>query len=222
MHAAALAAAGVDVVDDGAGAGDEDLEDAARVGEAAGALHVLDGVALDLVVGGLLAQDAEQLQVARVGADAVDDGERELALGQVLGEALVLRVLDVRQVLVVVLNLEHEPQHVNQRDAVDGGGGGRLLAVVRRLGLHQLDREPEQAPGLVAHHLQVVLLRRAGQRVPPEEVHALSAVEVEQLLDVYLRDLGIVELLELLQGADVDVVGRVDSLRGTKNTVRHR
>lgn len=104
--------------------------DSPRVLEAACALHVSDGVALHVLVGRLLLEDVEELEVCGVRLDAVDDGEGELALGQVLSKALLLSILVVAQVLVVVGDLKDETQNLDERQAVDGRGG---------LGLHQSD-----------------------------------------------------------------------------------
>lgn len=52
----------------------------ARVRKAARPLHVLDRVQLDFLVRWFLPQDVDELQIARVCPDAVDDGEREFAL----------------------------------------------------------------------------------------------------------------------------------------------
>lgn len=59
----------------------------------------------------------------------MNDRERELALGQVLAEALVLRVRRARQVQVVVPDLEDQPDQIRERDAISVWMG--VLAVVR-------------------------------------------------------------------------------------------
>lgn len=100
------------------------LDAAARVLEAALALHVRDGVLLDLGVGRLLLEDVDEHQVGRVGADGVDDRERELALGEVLGEALLRREALGFEVEVVVEDLEEEADGVDEGDAVAAGVGG--------------------------------------------------------------------------------------------------
>jgi hypothetical protein len=53
----------------------------------------------------------------------------------------------------------------------------------RALGLHQLHGQAEEAAGLVADHLEIFLLGGTRQRVPPEQIHALTAMEIQQLLD---------------------------------------
>lgn len=151
-----------------------------------------------------------QLKVDGVGADAVDDGEGEFALGQVLAHALVVAVLARRQVHVVVADLEDEADDVDEGHAVDVGG---------RLRLHQLDAEAEQAARLVAHHLEVVVLRGAGEGVSPEEVHALAAVQVEELLGEQLDDALVAELDELLQRGEVDVIRGIDGLGDAEDVV---
>lgn len=86
--------------------------------EAAGAFHVADGIALDAVVRRLLLQDVDELEVERVGADAVDDGEGEFALGQVFAEAFVVGVFRAGEVHVVVADLVEEADDVHEGDAV--------------------------------------------------------------------------------------------------------
>ena len=101
------------------------------------------------------------------------------------------------------------------------GAGVEDVLIATALGLHELHGEPEEPARLVADHFQVVVLRGAGQRVAPEQVHALSAVQVQQLLGVYLNGLRALQLLQLAQRAEVDVVGRVDGLRGAEDAVGH-
>lgn len=60
--------------------------------------------------------------------------------------------------------------------------------------LHQLHCEPKKSPGLVRDHLEVILFCWAGQGVSPKEIHALAAVEVAELVGVYLYCFGIVKL----------------------------
>lgn len=86
--------------------------------ERAGRLDARDREPLDVAVRRALLEDAGQLDVRRVRAYAVDDGERELALGQVLAEPLVLAVGVALQVEIVVPDLEDEPQDVDQRNVV--------------------------------------------------------------------------------------------------------
>lgn len=152
----------------------------------------------------------DELEVDRVGADAVDDGEGEFALRQVLAHALVVAVFARRQVHVVVADLEDEPDDVDEGHAVD---------VCGRFGLHQLDAEAEQAAGLVAHHLEVVILRGASEGVSPEEVHALAAVQVEQLLSEQLDDVLVAKLDELLQRGKIYVVRGIDGLGDAEDVV---
>lgn len=52
-----------------------------------------------------------------------------------------------------------------------------LVAVALRL--HQFHRQAEQAPGLVAHHLKILVFARARQCVAPEQIHPLSPVQVD-------------------------------------------
>ena len=92
----------------------------ARVRKAADPLEIVDGILLHVRVGGALPQDVGQQLAGRVGVDGVDDGEGELAFGEVFaGGALGQRLRGRRvQVLVVVLDLEEEADGVDERDAV--------------------------------------------------------------------------------------------------------
>lgn len=87
---------------------DEDVENFTGILEAACGLHVGNSVPLDLGVRGLLLEDVDELEICRVGANAVDDRERELALRQILAHSLVMAVLLRGQVHVVVSNLKDE------------------------------------------------------------------------------------------------------------------
>lgn len=60
----------------------------------------------------------EYLPVGRVRPHAVDDGEGELALGQVLTEALAVRILITLEVHVVVSDLKEDRDQVGKRDVV--------------------------------------------------------------------------------------------------------
>lgn len=62
--------------------------DALAVFEAAFALHVAEGIALDLFVRCLLLEYVDEDLVGRVCAYGVDDGEAEFAFGEVFAEAL--------------------------------------------------------------------------------------------------------------------------------------
>lgn len=178
--------------------------------KASGALHILHGIPLHLLILGLLLQNTQQLVITRVGANTVNNRERELALGQVLAQPLIARVRRIRQIQVVVADLENQAHDVHQGDAV---------LTRRALSLHQFHRESEETACLVADHLEVFVLGWAGEGVAPEEIHALAAVEVEQFFDVDVDCDGVVELLDFLQGEEVDVVGRVDRLGGAEDIV---
>jgi hypothetical protein len=91
----------------------------------------------------------------------------------------------------------------------DGVGDVHLR---RALGLHEFDGESEQAARLVADHLEVVGFAGARQAVAPVQVHALAAVQVQQLLGEDVDELGVVHAQQVLERFEVDVVGRVDGL----------
>lgn len=83
------------------------INNAFRVLKAALAFHILQGIALDLLVCGFLLQDVDEDLVAGIGADGVDDGEREFAFCQVFAEPFERGVAGCGgEVEVVVEDLE--------------------------------------------------------------------------------------------------------------------
>jgi hypothetical protein len=97
------------------------------------------------------------------------------------------------QVEVVVAYLEVHADEVHQRDVVPVNAWSvcapahtpRAHAHVRVRGRarhEQLDRDAEEAAGLVVDHREVLLLGGAGERVAPEEVQPLPAVQVQKLV----------------------------------------
>ena len=180
--------------------------------ETACAVHVLDGITLDLLILGLLFQNGQQLVVGRVGANAVNDGKGEFALGQILAHTLILGVGGVCQVQVIIADLENQSHDIHQSHTVFAG---------RALRLHELDRQSEKTTGLVPDHLQVLVLGGAGKRVAPEKIHPLAAVQIQKLFHVDVDGSRTAQLLHLLQGQEVDIVGRVDRLRSAEDVVRH-
>ncbi|KAJ6440341.1 peroxisomal pex24-like protein [Purpureocillium lavendulum] len=141
-------------------------------------------------------------------AGALDEGGNDGA--RVLAHALVLRVLLGGEVEIVVADLVDEADEVDEGHAVD---------VCGRLGLHELDAEAEEAARLVAHHLEVVVLGGAREGVAPVEVHALAAVEVDELLGEDGDGARVVQALELLEADVAHVVCRVDGLGHAKDVV---
>lgn len=89
------------------------------------------------------------------------------------------------------------------------------------LRLHELNGETEESACLAANHLEVFLLGGASERVAPEEVEALAAVEVQELFRVNLEAFRVVEFVELFEGLEVDIVGGIDGLSYTEDTVRN-
>jgi hypothetical protein len=106
----------------------------ARVCETARLFHVFDGISLDFLILRLLFEYVDEDEILRVGANAVDDGKGELALGQVFTQAFVLRVDCVGEVLVVIADLVEEADCVAQGNAVDWDTA---------LGLHEFDGQTE-------------------------------------------------------------------------------
>lgn len=85
------------------------INDSLRVLKAALALHILQRIALDLLIRCLLLQYIDQDLVARVGAYRVDDGEREFSFRQVFAQAFEGGVAGRGgEVEVVVKDLEEE------------------------------------------------------------------------------------------------------------------
>ncbi len=95
------------------------------------------------------------------------------------------------------------------------------LLVTTTLRLHQLNCQPEQSSRLVPHHLEIVIFRRTGQGIAPEEIHSLSAMEVEEFLGVNLDGAGIMQLMKFTQRAEVDIVGRIQGLGDAEDAVRY-
>lgn len=184
--------------------------------EAASAFHVRNSVSFDLVIGGLLLQDIDELKVAWVTPDGVNDREGEFALGQIFTEAFVLGVCGRGEVEIIVTNLEDEAHQVDQRDTV-------YPSFLARFGLHQLDRQAKQAAGFVLDHLQVIILVGASQGIPPVQIHPLATMEVQELGGEYFNGFILVgQVLQILEGDEVDVVGAVYSLGSAKDVVSDR
>lgn len=71
-------------------------------------------------------------------------------------------------------------------------------------------------------HLLVLVFSGADVAVAPVDLHALAAVQLQQLLAKHLGGLGVVERQTLLQAQKVDVVGGVDGAGHAVDGVRHR
>lgn len=69
------------------------------------------------------------------------------------------------------------------------------------------------------HHLHVLLLLRTNQRVAPVQIHALAAVQVEELAREDMECSGIIQTGEFLLGQEVGVVRGVDGLRDAEDMV---
>ncbi|TNN62681.1 hypothetical protein EYF80_027122 [Liparis tanakae] len=183
------------------------------VGERAHLLQVVHAVALDVHVLRALPQDVLHLGALRLRPDGVNGGERELALRQVLAEALALAVFAGAQVGVVVADLEEQAQRVQEGLQV-------LLPIGEQL--HQAHRQTKEPSGFLQHHVAVLLLRGAGVGVPPVDVQALTAVELQQLPGKQPDSLGVLQGQHLLQPQEVDVVGGVDDGGDAVDAVGHR
>lgn len=168
----------------------------------------------------------------------MNDRKAELSLRQVLAETLVLRVLLANQIAVVVADLKVQAQHRRQFAVVFG-------VVAEQL--HQADGQHEQAARLANGHLLVLQFRWAREIVTPVDLHALAAVQLEQLLSVHFGRLSpgshtpiklvhfnpsrpaiyctyalMVQLLHLLQCQKASVVGRIDRAGDTVNGMSDR
>lgn len=199
--------------DGGTDLGHQLVEPGARALDRAGLLENLDGVLLEVDVLGALLEDVEQAAVVWMLSNSEDEWEGELALGQVLAEALVLHVVLVEQVDVVVSDLEVDGERVEQRLKVGGAVGE---------GLHEPDGEAEEPAGLVLHHLDVLVDRGALQVVSPEDVEPLALVQPQHLAHVHIHGSGVAQRLAALQRQEVDVVGAVDGRRDPVDGVGHR
>lgn len=138
-------------------------------------LHILHSVPLHLVILSFLLQNTQQLMITRIRPYTMNNRKREFALRQILAKPLIPRIRRIREIQIVVADLENQAHDVDERNAVLARGG---------LGLHELYGESEEAAGFVADHFEVFVFGRAGEGVAPEEVHALAAVEVEEFFDV--------------------------------------
>lgn len=108
------------------------------------------------------------------------DRKTELSLGQILAEALVLRVLLADQIAVVVAYLKVQPQHGRQLAEV-------LLVVAEQL--HQSNGQHKEAARLAHRHLFVLQFGGAREVVAPIDLHALAAMQLQQLFGVHLGGL---------------------------------
>lgn len=183
------------------------------IGERAHLLQVVHTVSFDVHVLCALPQDVLHLGALRARPNGVNGGERELALSQVLAEALVLAVLARAQVGVVVANLEEEAQRVQE--------GFQVLFPVREE-LHQAHSQAKEPSSFLQHHVAVLLLTGAGVGVPPVDVQALTTVQLQQLPGKHPDSLRVLQGQHLLQPQEVDVVGRVDDGGNAIDAVGHR
>lgn len=200
------------------------------------ALHIRHGIPLHLLIIRLLLQNIQEHHILRLGADAVDDGEGEFALSEILAEAFVLRVFWRREILVVVADLEDYADEVDEGYAVSVVGemllacnswgrmriGGENVLQTFALCLHELHCQSEKTSCLIPHHLEIIILARACQCIPPEQIHALSSMQIQQFLRVDGDRLGVLQLLQLLQSNKVDIIRRVDRLCRSEDAVGNR
>lgn len=189
------------------------MQGLAGVGEGAHLLQVVHAVSLDVGVLCALPQDVLHLRALRARPDGVNDGEGELPLSEILAEALVVAVLMGVQVGVVIEDLKEESESVQDRFQI-------LLPVGEQL--HQADRQAEEAASFLQHHVAVLLLSGAGVGVPPVDVQALAAVQLQQLAGEDADSLWVIQGQHLLQTQEVDVVGRVDDRGNAINAVGDR
>lgn len=179
--------------------------------KAARILHILHRIALDLHILGILLEDINQLAIRRVRANAVNYREGEFSLGEILAEPFILRVHSTRKVEVIIADLEYQTHDIHQ---------GNAVFPRRTLRLHQFHREPKEPARFIADHFQVLVFRRAGQRVAPKQIHPLAPVQVQHLLYVDVDCGRVVELLNFLQREEVHVICGVDCLRCSEDVVR--
>eukprot|EP00968_Pinguiococcus_pyrenoidosus_P015114 scaffold1390_cov249-Pinguiococcus_pyrenoidosus.AAC.18 len=143
-------------------------------------------------------------------------------------------VVQVAEVDQVVSDLKVQREAIQQRAEI-------RFALTESL--HESHGQPEKSARLVVDHVQVGLLRGNLQRIPPQDVlavqagqldatkadllpvsthQALSIVQVQQLLDCYVHCPWILEPVDPFQGQEVHVVGAVERLRNAKDAVGHR
>lgn len=182
------------------------------VGKRAYLLQVVHTVSFDVHVLCALPQDVLHLGALRTRPYGMNGGKRELALGQVLTEALILAVLMRAEVGVVVADLEEEAQRVQE--------GFQVLFPIREE-LHQAHGQAKEPSSFLQHHVAILLLCGTGVGVPPVDVQALTTVQLQQLLGKHLDSLRVIQGQHLLQPQKVDVVGRVDDGGNAIDAVGH-
>jgi hypothetical protein len=99
--------------------------------------------------------------------------EGKLALCDILAETFIARVLGILQILVVVPNLEQDPDQVDQWDiiAVVSGRAEGMEAQVHRTrtaGLHEFDSQPKEPASFIIYHFDVFFFGRTSKTVAPE------------------------------------------------------
>lgn len=68
-------------------------------------------------------------------------------------------------------------------------------------------------------HVNVFVFCRAGQSVPPVQVHSLAPVKIQQLLDKDIIGTGAVQRRQSLLREEVGIVGRIDGLSHAENAM---
>ena len=106
----------------------------------------------------------------------MNEGKRILSLVQIFAETFLTIVILVRQVLVIVPNLEEAAEE--RCHLFDIG----TIAVVAKA-LEELCGQLEQTPGLLVDHFKVVLLRRTVTTPRPVYVEGLANVQISNLID---------------------------------------
>ena len=81
---------------------------------------------------------------------------------------------------------------------VDTLAGVGIVRFAAALSLHKLHSQSKEAAGFVSNHLQIVIFAGACQGVSPEEIHALSSVQIAQLFGIDLDGSWVAKFEQLL------------------------
>lgn len=134
----------------------------------------------------------------------MDDRETEFPFREIFTETLQFVVSDIREIHIVIPDLEKETKIVRELCPV---------SAIRTEALHETDGQTEESTCLVHHHPTVVGFARTDETLPPKDVQSLATVEIQHFLDEDLDRVRIPEPSTLIHGLEINIVGTVDRLR---------
>lgn len=103
----------IDLIDHVSCSLNQGIEDITAMLETASRLYNADGVLLYSIICTLLSEDVQQLHVSWAGADAMDDGERIFAFGDIVANAFAAGVYIALEILIVITDLENYPHEIH-------------------------------------------------------------------------------------------------------------